>query len=99
MEKLYKECSYYIKPKEKYHIFRDKSYIKKYCQDVLDELNNRRIIRYEIVKIILIDKKFDLEMMNIEIINKVCSDILIEIVTNNKKLMKILIIAIYIFKN
>lgn len=87
IEKLYEECSYYIKEKEKYHIFRDKSYIKKYCQDVLDELNNRRIIRYEIGKIILINKKFALEiMMNIEIINKICSDILIEIAINNKKI-------------
>lgn len=86
IEILYKECSDYIRQKEKYYNFRDQSYIKKYWQDVLDELNVRKIIKCEIGEIILLDKQFALEMINIDIINKVCSDILVEIVRNNKKI-------------
>lgn len=73
---LLNNCVVNIQKNTKYSMFHDKTYISKYLDEILYSLSSDGYIYYDNSKIILSKKCIDFLIMEEEIINKICADIL-----------------------
>ena len=73
---LLDKCVANIQKNAKYSMFHSKTYIKKYLNEILDSLCYDQYINYGNLEIILSKKCMDFLIMEEEIINKICADIL-----------------------
>lgn len=73
---LLNNCVVNIRKNAKYSTFHSETYIKKYLNEILDSLYYLEYINYGNLEIILSKKCIDFLIMEEEIINKICADIL-----------------------